>query len=174
MIALPLGLTHARDESFPSRTSSTLLILFLVYARPDRTRMISIHLELRTQTNKEILEQTRESSIGVLLQIICNVRKLKRKWMVYTCVLYVHITCECVPCLLFRTGARSGWGIKIDSDWQPSNKWSFESISQEYLHQVHSGFIFWICCLSLWHQSAGLLIVLTLFLRIKNVKQAII
>lgn len=67
MIALPVGLTHARNESFPSRTSSTLLILFLVYARLVKTQSISIH-KMKMRDGNEILEHTTDYMINYILQ----------------------------------------------------------------------------------------------------------
>ena len=159
-IALPVGLTHARNESFPSRTSSTLLILFtgLCTTCQDPKHFNTQDENKRWKRDSRTHDRLHDQGKYWLWMNYYNDRKVKwgNEIYMYICV-YVH-------CLLFRTRARSGWGIKIDSDWQPSNKWSFESISQEYLHQVHSGFIFWICCLSLW-PSAGLLIVPILLLR---------
>ena len=91
--------------------------------------------------------------------------------------------------LYSKARVKTGWGVKIDSDWQPSNKWSLEFISQEYLHHVprshnqseasiqvtwslwtnqmpvsrYRGLIFWIC-FTVRVASCWLMIVMAVFL----------
>lgn len=147
-IAIVVRLTQAWYESFPSCTSSTLLNFYSGLCTTCQTSTISIHY-ISNERRKTIWTMKGNETF--------KVSKSEMEANLYLCV-------RPLPFILLY--ALSGWGIKIDSDWQPSNKWSSESISQGYLHQVHSGFIFWICCLCWLSRDfcSG----------IKNVKQAII